>query len=65
MPKLISINTATVEELTSLSGIGESKALNIVKYREEHGLFKATEEIMNVSGIGEAAYQKIKENITI
>lgn len=65
LPKLISINTATVEELTSLPGIGESKALNIVKYREEHGLFKTTEEIMNVSGIGEAAYQKIKENITI
>lgn len=63
--KLISINTGTIEELITLPGIGESKAENIIKYREENGAFKAIEEIINVSGIGDAAYQKIKDFITI
>ena len=61
----ISINNATVEELTSLSGIGESKARSIIEYRNEHGLFSSIEEILNVSGIGEALFEKIKDNITI
>lgn len=63
--KLISINTATIEEFVTLPGIGESKAESIIKYREEHGSFKTIEEIKSVSGIGEAAYNKIKEFITI
>lgn len=63
--KLISINTGTIEELITLPGIGESKAENIIKYREENGAFKAIEEIISVSGIGDAAYQKIKDFITI
>jgi len=49
----------------TLSGIGESKANNIIKYREEVGLFKTKEEIKNVSGIGEAAFEKIKDSITV
>lgn len=61
----ISINTATKEELLSLSGIGDSKADAIIKYREETGLFKQIEDIKNVSGIGDALYEKIKDNITI
>lgn len=61
----ISINNATVEELTKLSGIGESKAKSIVEYRNEHGLFSSIDEILNVSGIGEALFEKIKDNITI
>lgn len=63
--KLISINTGTVEEFVTLPSIGESKAESIIKYREEHGSFKTIEEIKSVSGIGEAAYNKIKEFITI
>lgn len=63
--KLVSLNTATIDELVTLPGIGESKAENIIKYREENGTFKTTEEIINVSGIGEAAYNKIKDYITI
>lgn len=61
----ISINNASVEELTKLSGIGESKAKSIVEYRNEHGFFSSIDEILNVSGIGEALFEKIKDNITI
>ena len=63
--KSISINTATKEQLMTLNGIGESKANNIIKYREENGLFENLEDIMNVSGIGESAYSKIKDYIKL
>lgn len=63
--ELISINTATKEELMTLPGVGESKANTIIAYREEHGAFKEIEDIMNVSGIGESAFEKIKDKITI
>ena len=62
--KLININTASINELTSLTGIGESKALAIVAYRTESP-FKSIDEIKNVDGIGEAAFAKIKDSITI
>lgn len=61
----VNINTATIEELLTISGIGESKAKSIIEYREEFGEFKKIEDIMEVSGIGEALYEKIKDNITI
>lgn len=61
----VNINTASKEELMTLSGIGESKAIDIIKYREENGLFKAINEIMNISGIGEKLFDKIKNNITL
>lgn len=61
----ININKASIEELQSLTGIGKSKAESIIKYREENGDFENIEDIMNVSGIGESAYSKIKDNITI
>lgn len=61
----ININTASLEELTSLSGIGESKAKSIIKYREENGNFKTIEDITKVSGISENLFAKIKENITV
>ena len=62
--KLININTATKEELESITGLGESKANNIIKYREEFGNFNSIEDIKNVTGIGEALYEKIKIYIT-
>ena len=62
---LVSINKATKEELMTLPGIGESKAISIIKYREDNNGFKELEEIMNVSGIGESAYEKIKERIKL
>lgn len=60
---LININTASIEELTTLKGIGESKAKKIIEYREETP-FETIEDIKNVSGIGESAFDKIKDNIT-
>ena len=62
---LVDINTATVEQLKTLNGIGDSKAESIIEYREQNGGFKSVEEIKNVTGIGEKMFEKIKDKITI
>ncbi len=62
---LISINDASLEDLMTLDGIGNSKALAIINYRNENGPFKSIEEIKNVSGIGDALYEKIKNKIKV
>ena len=62
---IVNLNSATVEELQTLPGIGESKAKAIIQYREENGGFKSVDELTNVSGIGESTLEKIKANITI
>ena len=61
----ININTASQEELDTLPGIGPSIASKIIDYREENGKFNSIEEIKEVSGIGDAKYDKIKDSITI
>lgn len=61
----ISINTADINLLMSLPGVGESKAKSIIEYRETKGLFTKIEDIMNVSGIGEKLFEDIKDYITI
>lgn len=62
---LVNINTASIEDFTNLSGIGEAKAQKIIEYRENNGVFKSIEEIMKVSGIGEKLFAQIKDFITI
>lgn len=61
----VNINTATQEELDTLPGIGPSIASKIIDYREQNGKFNSIEEIKEVSGIGDAKYEKIKDSITI
>lgn len=62
--KLVNINTATKEELMSVSGIGESKANSIIEYRNKNK-FSKIDDILNVSGIGESVFEKIREYITV
>ena len=62
--ELININTATIEELMRLPGIGEVIALRIISYRQSDR-FDSIEEIKNVSGIGDSIYEKIKTYITV
>ena len=62
---LIDLNSATQEELESLPGIGPVKAKAILEYRIVYGRFVTSEEIMEVHGIGQATYDKIKDRITV
>ena len=61
---LVNINTASIEELQTITGIGESKAKSIVEYRKNNGLFESIEDIKNVEGIGDKLYETIKVYIT-
>ena len=61
----ININTASIDELKNLTGIGDKKAKDIISYREKNGLFTSIEDIMKVSGIGGANFAQIKEDITV
>ena len=61
----MNLNTAGAAELMTLPGIGEAKAGQILSYREEKGGFSSIEEIMNITGIKEGVYSKIKDYITV
>lgn len=61
----INLNLATKEQLMTLRGIGEARAEDIIRYRTEHGKFEKIEDIMQISGIKESAFEKIKEDITV
>lgn len=62
---LVNINTASVEELCTLPGIGASRAADIVRYREKNGDFRTKEDIMKVSGIKQNAYDRLCDRITV
>lgn len=62
---LININTADIQELDSLPGVGQATANKIINYREEKGKFNSIEEIKNVNGIGDKKYEELKTLITI
>lgn len=61
----VNINTASITELTTLTGIGEARAKAIIEYREANQGFKTIEDIMQVTGIKMAMFEKIKENIVV
>lgn len=63
--KRVNINSATIEELKTIKGIGDAKAKSIIEYREKNGGFKNIEDIKNVTGIGEKMFETIKEEIEI
>lgn len=63
--KMININTASEKELQTLSGIGEVKARAIIAYRNSIGKFKRIEELLNVSGIGDKTFEKIRAFVTV
>ena len=64
-PRIININTADKDELTSLDGIGETIAERIIEYRDANGSFGSTEDIKNVKGIGDKTFENIKDFITV
>jgi competence protein ComEA len=61
----VNINKATKEELMTIPGIGEAKALSIISYRTEHGFFSTIEELQNISGIKSAVFNRMKDFITV
>jgi len=61
----VNLNTATLEQMMTLPGIGEAKAKDILEYRTKIGQFTSAEEIKNVSGIGDAMFERIKDKITV
>jgi competence protein ComEA len=60
----VNLNTASAEELTTLKGVGPSTAEKIIEYRSEHK-FNTVEDVMNVKGIGEKTFSKIKDDLEV
>ncbi|HYD48277.1 MAG TPA: helix-hairpin-helix domain-containing protein, partial [Terriglobales bacterium] len=63
--KPLDINTATVEQLNALQGIGDSKARAIVSYRDEHGPFRSVDDLKEVKGIGDKLLESIRSQVTV
>lgn len=61
----VNLNTADKEKLMTLPGVGESKADSIIRYRTENGRFKKIEDVMEITGIKEGLFEKIKDSITV
>lgn len=61
----INLNTATATQLESLPGVGPRTAERIIEYREKNGVFKKIEELMNVQGVGEKSFLRIKDLISV
>ena len=61
----VNVNTASVEQLAALPGIGETLAARIVEHRQKQGAFRSTEELVNVKGIGEKSFAKLQPFLTV
>jgi competence protein ComEA len=61
----VNLNTATAEQLASIPGVGPKMAERIIEYRQKNGGFKKVEDLMNVSGVGEKSFLKMKPLITV
>ncbi|MBE6164906.1 MAG: ComEA family DNA-binding protein, partial [Streptococcus gallolyticus] len=61
----INLNTATLEELQTISGIGAKRAQDIIDYRDNNGGFSSVDDLKNVSGIGEKTLEKLKAEVTV
>jgi competence protein ComEA len=61
----VNLNTATAAQIATLPGVGEKAAQRIIEYREKNGGFKKVEDLMNVKGIGEKSFLKLKPLITV
>jgi competence protein ComEA len=61
----VNLNTASVEQLTTLPGVGPKLAARIVEYRQKSGTFRSTQELMNVKGVGEKNFAKIEAWLSI
>jgi len=61
----VNLNTATVEQLATIPGVGPKMAERIIDYRQKNGGFKKVEDLMNVSGVGEKSFLKMKPLITV
>ncbi len=62
---VVNLNTATAEQLDSLPGVGAKMAARIIEYRQKNGPFRKVEDLMNVKGIGEKAFLKMKPRLTV
>ena len=62
---MVNINTATEAQLEALPGVGAKTAARIIDYRQKKGAFKKVEELMNVQGIGEKSFLKLKAQVTV
>jgi competence protein ComEA len=64
-PAIVNLNSATAAQIATLPGIGPKTAELVVQYRQKNGNFKKIEEIMNVRGVGEKSFLKIKDRLTV